>query len=250
MKVSEYLPLYGLMFNFNEYQFVIDDKNITVNELFENYPDFELTDEYLKWLPLFDLWSLQKILKDNCITETNVIPYLRDLFDNYRELGGDPFEWLLITFESVNLNPKNYRKDIITIIEKVLIEWIEIFKKQPIDYLYLNTNPPQPIIEQTKLKIDQIALKYAYEGLQITRENGDNIAKEYGWKSGEKLFQRFTHFSSPANRKGKPNLCTPKKLDNKIKLIESIIELLPTDKQERAKDEVLMLKKIYEAEYQ
>jgi hypothetical protein len=110
---------------------------------------------------------------------------------------------------------------------------------------------PQPIVkEKPELKIDQIALKYAYEGLRITRENGNDIAKEYGHNSGEKLFQRFTYFSSSANRKGKPNLCTPKKLDNKIKLIESIIELLPTDKQERAKDEVSILKKIYEAEYQ
>jgi len=111
--------------------------------------------------------------------------------------------------------------------------------------------PPQPIVKKkAELKIDQIALKYAYEGLQITRENGNEIAKEYGHNSGEKLFQRFTYFSSSANRKGKPVLCTPKKLNNKIKLIESVIELLPTDKQERAKDEVLILKKIYESEYQ
>ena len=111
--------------------------------------------------------------------------------------------------------------------------------------------PPQPIVKQKpELKIDQIALKYAYEGLQITRGNGNEIAKEYGHNSGEKLFQRFTYFSSSANGKGRPNLCTPKKLDNKIKLIESIIELLPTDKQERARDEVSILKKIYEAEYQ
>lgn len=125
------------------------------------------------------------------------------------------------------------------------LEYIEQTKKIE------KTLPPQPIDKQKpELRIDQIALKYAYEGLQITRENGNEIAKEYGHNSGEKLFQRFTYFSSSANRKGKPNLCTPKKLDNKIKLIESIIELLPTDKQERAKDEVLILKKIYEAEYQ
>ncbi len=111
--------------------------------------------------------------------------------------------------------------------------------------------PPQPIVKQKpKLNINQIALKYVYEGLQITRENGNEIAKEYGHNSGEKLFQRFTYFSSFANRKGKPNPCTPKKLDNKIKLIESIIELLPTDKQGRAKDEVSILKNLYEAEYQ
>lgn len=110
--------------------------------------------------------------------------------------------------------------------------------------------PPQPIVKQKpELKIDQIALKYAYEGLQISRENGNEIAQKHGHNSGEKLFQRFTYFSSSANRKGKPSLCTPKKLDNKIKLIESIIELLPTDKQGRAKDEVSILKKIYDAEY-
>jgi len=119
------------------------------------------------------------------------------------------------------------------------------------DILETLTLPTQPVLKQKpELKIDQIALKYAYEELQITRVNGNDIAKQYGHNSGEKLFQRFTYFSSSANRKGKPNLCTPKKLDNKIKLIESIIELLPTDKQERAKDEVSMLKKIYEAEYQ
>lgn len=109
---------------------------------------------------------------------------------------------------------------------------------------------PQPIVKQKpELKIDQIALKYAYEGLQITRENGNEIAKKYGHNSGEKLFQRFTYFLSPANRKGKPIPCTPKKLNNKIKLIESVIKLLPKDKQERAKDEVSILKRIYETEY-
>lgn len=109
------------------------------------------------------------------------------------------------------------------------------------------TKAPQ---QSNKLKIDQIALKYAYEELQITRENGNRIAKEYGHNSGEKLFQRFSHYSSAANRKGKPTLCTPKRLSNKIKLIESIIDFLPIDKQERAKDEVLILKNIYDAEYQ
>jgi len=90
-----------------------------------------------------------------------------------------------------------------------------------------------------ELRIEQIALKYAYEGLRITRENSNTIVKQYGHNSGDKLYNRFTFFSSAANRKGKPLSCTPKKLENKIKLIESVIELLPSDKQGRAKDEVL-----------
>ncbi len=116
-----------------------------------------------------------------------------------------------------------------------------------------NKPPIQPEkIKKTKteLTINQIALKYAYEGLQITRENGNDIAKQYGHNSGEKLFQRFTYYSSTTNRKGKPNQCTHKKLDNKIKLIESVIILLPTNDQERAKEEVSILKKIYDTDYQ
>ena len=104
--------------------------------------------------------------------------------------------------------------------------------------------------QKPELTINQIALKYVYSRRQITRGNGNETAKKYGHNSGEKLFQRFTYYSSSANRTGKPNLCTPKTLINKINLIESVIELLPSDKQERAKDEVSILKKIYEAEYQ
>jgi hypothetical protein len=111
--------------------------------------------------------------------------------------------------------------------------------------------PPQTNEKhQPKLSIDEIALKYVYEGLQITRENGNEIAKQYGHTSGEKLFQRFTYYSSRANRKAKPDLCTAIKLKNKIKKIENVIELLPIDKQRQALDEVLILNGIYEAEYQ
>jgi len=134
------------------------------------------------------------------------------------------------------------------ILKKHKILLIQIINKYFPDYKSLL--PQSTTKQKPELSINQIALKYAYEGLQITRENGNDIAKKYGHNSGEKLFQRFTYFSSSANRKGKPNLCTPKKLENKIKLIESVINTLPEDKQERAKDEVSILKKIYEAEYQ
>ena len=106
------------------------------------------------------------------------------------------------------------------------------------------TEKPKP-----ELTINQIALIYAYSEIQITRKNGNEIAKEYGHNSGEKLFQRFTFYSSPANRKGRPQPCTPKKLKNKIELLESVLEHLPKDKQNRIKDEVSILKTIQETEY-
>ncbi|MBM3454787.1 MAG: hypothetical protein FJX80_06520 [Bacteroidetes bacterium] len=122
------------------------------------------------------------------------------------------------------------------------------------DYYYpfpkLDYTPHQTETETEKLKIEQIALKYAYEGIQITRENGNEIAKKFGHNSGEKLFQRFTYFLSAANRKAKPTTCTPRKLKNKIELFESVVNHLSDNSKQRAIDEINILKTIFENEYQ
>jgi hypothetical protein len=110
---------------------------------------------------------------------------------------------------------------------------------------------PQPTSKQKqkqKLSMNQIALLCFYMGLQITRDNGNEIAEKFGHKSGDKLYQCFTKYSSTANRKGDPG--TEQMLKNKIKLIESVIELLPIENQQQAKDELSILKTIYESEYQ
>lgn len=107
----------------------------------------------------------------------------------------------------------------------------------------------QPELENKKLNISQIALKYVYDGIQITRQNGNKIIESFGYKSGEKLFQKYTFFLSKANRKGKPKDCTAKKLQNKIELIESVIPLILPNNIEDAKEDILALKKILENEY-
>jgi hypothetical protein len=104
-------------------------------------------------------------------------------------------------------------------------------------------------LQKPELTINQIALKYVYSNQQITRENGNEIAKGYGHNSGEKLFQQYTFYSSTTNRKGRPQPCTPRKLKNKIELLESILNLVEPDNQKKIKDEVSILKNIQEAEY-
>ena len=102
-----------------------------------------------------------------------------------------------------------------------------------------------------KLSHKQIALKYVYEDILITRGvKADEIARKFGHTSGETLYQDFTYFSSAANRKGKPTLCTPKKLSNKIKLLESVLTHLSESAKKQAKDEIKILKSIYESEYE
>ena len=180
---------------------------------------------------------------------------LKELFNYFKETDQNEFE----AFET-----KAIRVNYIT-------EAVELLKQGhkkvtlPLNFLDIpketqnsNAEPQQSHVEppktqkdtkqQPKLKIDQIALKYVYEGLQITRGNGNEIAEQFGHTSGEKLFQRFTLYSSTANRKGKPYPFTLQRLKNKIKLIESVIELLPKDKQARAIDEVSILNNIHDAE--
>lgn len=108
----------------------------------------------------------------------------------------------------------------------------------------------QTKMNSERLKIDQIALIYFYNGKQITRKNGNEIAKQYNHNSGEKLFQRYTYYSSTSNRKGKPTPCTPKKLKNKIELFENIVPYLTGTSIQRANDEIQILKTIFENEYQ
>lgn len=104
-----------------------------------------------------------------------------------------------------------------------------------------------PTIQAPKHEIKEIALKYVYEGLQITRSNADAIISDYGLKSGEKLYQKFSFYSSRANRKGDPG--TKKKLANKIKLLGRVILLLKENNRELAIDEMKALEIIYKEEY-
>lgn len=105
-------------------------------------------------------------------------------------------------------------------------------------------------INKAELKIDRIALKYVYERRQITRENSDEIVKSYGHNSGERLFQRFIYFSSATNRKNVTNPRTPKKLKNRIELIEGVYEYLSEEAKQWAMDEVKILKTKLQNEYE
>lgn len=103
-----------------------------------------------------------------------------------------------------------------------------------------------PALKQ-KLTTKEVGLKCFYEGLQVTRENGDEIAKRYGHTSGEAIYQGYTHYSSKANRRGKED--TPERMKNKIKRIEKVLCSLPEDKKSLAVDELKLLKTLLETGY-
>jgi len=131
--------------------------------------------------------------------------------------------------------------------DKIYLQKRELFKDSQSKPVLIEAETPQ---QKNKLTINQIALLYVYQGNSITREKGNEIAKQYEHNSGEKLFQRYTYYSKTGNRKAIPTNCTAKTLRNKIELFESVIELLPDAKKQKAQDELNVLNQRYNSEYQ
>lgn len=101
---------------------------------------------------------------------------------------------------------------------------------------------PQPTPHKTeRLTLKQIALIYAYEGKNITDQNSNNIAKEYGFTSGHKLKQNYDYYRKPLNRKGLPGIVTNKTIQNKINLLNSVVPYLTDKNKSKVNDEVKIL---------
>ncbi|MDX2190511.1 MAG: hypothetical protein SFY32_11670 [Bacteroidota bacterium] len=103
-----------------------------------------------------------------------------------------------------------------------------------------------------KLKVPQIALIHIYEDKQITEENANEIAANYGYTaktSGKGLYHDYLKYCKTSDRKAKPTAETKKTLINKIELFKSIVNYLSEKAKQKANDEINILKTILENEY-
>lgn len=121
---------------------------------------------------------------------------------------------------------------------KKAIEHCERFVRE--NTLKKNNNT---VNEATELSISEIALLQHYLGVIVTRNNANSIVKKHGRNSGDKLYNEFSRWRSRANRLGRPTNHTQKTLQNKIELFTNVIGCLPIDKQQQAKDELLILER-------
>lgn len=212
------------------------DFKTDISELCNKCPLVEIIENGIKNQIIFQAIQQKEILNTEQFKE-----YINSEIKNAQNSMQKTF---LIEQQNKEYKNDNYRK---TRIKNYI--WNKERIKALNDFLN-NDNAFEDKLKNKKYTISQIALKYVYENNSITRENGNSIALKYGHNSGEKLFQKFTHYSSTANRKGKPNLCTKKKMQNKIDLIESVIKIISDNKKHRAIDEVNILKTILENEFQ
>lgn len=113
------------------------------------------------------------------------------------------------------------------------------------DRLYTLLNPPEPIktneISVPQLSVNQVALIHHYKGIHITKDNADKIASDYGYTkkySGKGLLDDYTFFAAKGNRLAIPDPPSKTKFNNKIKLLESVIEYLDKDQKEKLMNDI------------
>ena len=229
MKFKDYIPLYaGDLFG--------DKYCIAAFSHFT--PDSELDDLIKDGLEFKDWLQLCSKLCDD-LTEMEYIVFFRECFDLYKSRGGKPLFWINETLQKIELHPPAFDAYVIGRVQIALLEWEETYKKLESRHSAIVATGTTDV----KLTLNQIALFHIYNNIAITRENGKAIAEKYGQSSGEKLYQKYTHYFSKQNRVGEePTMLTT---HNKIKLIDSIILIL-TDKgsKQNAIEEVAILKKI------
>jgi hypothetical protein len=104
------------------------------------------------------------------------------------------------------------------------------------------------IIKKSTLSISQIALIHVYNAIKITRSNSKQIAIDNNHSSGDKLYQKYCLYSKAVNRKGCPDPFSKNILNNKIEMMEGVLEYLNEEARQRATDEIKILKNFYENE--
>ena len=252
------------------------NRSVDLNLLYQAYQDWirtfpfevnsyfgDLKQQYEKRLPIIDgtpeVNLYNNVVKVKIVTKERLFQVLIDLTNKLlTQING------LALYEQGTLNDTNKIKlelivaerkrkieegykynspDETTRYKKMIQRWLDDEKRFIAEITPLITNPTaQSKTQPGKLRVPQIALIYVYEGKSITRDNAKEIANKYGHNSVQSLFQKFTYYSSPANRKGRPAPATPRKFKNKIELLQSVLPYLSEQAKQRASDEIQTLK--------
>lgn len=128
INIGDFLPLYGLLMP-ERYGISIDGKNtITVAELFEKHPETELDEDLIETLNSLDRFSFQHYI-NTLNNEALIINFIRQRFNDYKQEGGNPLEWINKTLSDMEVNSFNYPELFQGTIQTNLIEWANYYEK-------------------------------------------------------------------------------------------------------------------------
>jgi len=124
MKVYEYFPLYNCYQWFEDSRLSIIENSsgekeihlpgkttICINELFENYSELNLNEVIIEEMEFYDRIGLSNALNSEYFTSETVIPFLREMFDDYKSKGGSPMYWLNETLWHVINNYQHFKTE-------------------------------------------------------------------------------------------------------------------------------------------
>lgn len=189
------------------------------------------------------LWQLQNFCKNfKNITFKKYLNALHHLFESNPKAQLPKINEKLRALKHKEIIEK-LGNNKITDTEKIMIDFLTNEK----DFLMIKGDESKQTVIETEQKIKhkftlrQIALICFYNGTPIARNNSNDIAKKFGYISGEKLYQYYIFYSSRLNRINED--ISKIKTNNKLLLIESIIPELNSEKaKKQAQDEYDTLK--------
>lgn len=116
-------------------------------------------------------------------------------------------------------NEEQY-KNLLTV--EIFIEFLKQRTSKQNNIIPSDANNEPKIIPKSSIR--QVALICNYTDMDVTRENAKSIIAQYQHTSGDALFNLYSYYRSKSNRVGAEN--TKKKNDNKVRLFESVHDLL------------------------
>jgi hypothetical protein len=154
----------------------------------------------------------------------------------------------------LSLLGQNIYYDSVVLMEKAIVEaenkYILAHNKVIFKSIHSLLETLQTKDENKSLSVKQVALIHSFENWPITRENSTEIAKKYGYKSGEGLYQDYNLFHNTLRRRAIPDNPTKTLMKNKITLFESVLPHLSNLAMARALDEINILKTQYSSEFE
>ena len=152
MKVKDFIPFYGYVYDSNTLFYIGQEplKNIHVDNILHSinrkefiYIKTLFEDEKFQNLELNEHQVYELITDDHLLftSEINrlpveeVIPTIRNCYDDYVDNGGDPLEWLRYMIDDVSNLILNYNVNIRHQLQVIIMEWYEIALKYEKYYL-------------------------------------------------------------------------------------------------------------------
>lgn len=245
IKFKDYLPLYGLplLHKYGKpfYGFTFDEGKTFVDaeKYLEENPDLELNEYLIETLNFYDRMDFQEVLsyQEN---QDSAIEFVRGLFDNYKDNGGDPLLWIYETLHDLEINYSNYPALYIGSIQTNLLQWAEYYKK----INFQRTTNTDTSEQSEKITMQEAALILVYRNRILKdprtdpNKDADYEAECFGYNSttsGKKLYREWKRLSAKNGITGFDE--TEKaKIKNMIRRIENILPFLKEQSQ-RAKAE-------------